>query len=78
MIFWQPVFTAELVSAVRTPERKKCFLPAFSAFHALPTHFHGKSGVVVYMFPSENPIFPRARRLGKCLKQATLKIEATS
>ena len=33
MVLSKTVLTAELVSAVRTPERKKRFLPAFSAFH---------------------------------------------
>jgi hypothetical protein len=34
MILRQPVFTAELTSAVGTPERHKCFLPALLTIHA--------------------------------------------
>ena len=60
VVFWQAVFTAELVSAVGTPERKKRFLPAFPAFHTLPTHVvYGKSGDAVYIFPFEIGSFLR-------------------
>jgi hypothetical protein len=33
------VLSAELVSAVRTPERKKGFSPALSTFHTLTRRF---------------------------------------
>jgi hypothetical protein len=42
MGFRQPMLTAELVTAIRTLERKKRFLPTLSAFHTLLAPFKGK------------------------------------
>ena len=58
MILGQTVRSTEVTTTIGALERHECFFPTFLALHVSRTPFLLKETVTVYMFLSENAVFP--------------------